>query len=146
MVLVVDGSARRLEPSGGNNDVHSAADELDCQRRQAIRLTFRPSVFHRDGAALRESGFRKSLPNERQTLAVGRRRRAAKTPITGIAFCCARATSGHPTAALPSSVMNSPPVHSITSSAWVTQIGNGHFPPQATAMAKACRAPLARPR
>jgi len=31
----------------------------------------------------------------------------SKKPITGIAPCCARATSGHATAPLPSSVMNS---------------------------------------
>ena len=30
-----------------------------------------------------------------------------KNPITGIAACCARAASGHATAAPPSSVMNS---------------------------------------
>src|SRR5262249_45705009 len=33
-----------------------------------------------------------------------------KYPITAIAGCCARAASGHDTAALPSSVMNSPRV------------------------------------
>ena len=33
--------------------------------------------------------------------------RLLRNPITGIAGCCARAASGHATAAPPSSVMNS---------------------------------------
>ena len=32
---------------------------------------------------------------------------APRNPITGIAGCCARAASGHPTAATPRSVMTS---------------------------------------
>jgi len=50
MVLVADGGPQRLQSSGCNDDVHSAAGELDSQRRQAIELTARPSIFHRDGA------------------------------------------------------------------------------------------------
>ena len=48
---------------------------------------------------------------------------APRNPITGIAGCCARAASGNAAAAPPSSVMNSRPAHSITSSSRASRIG-----------------------
>jgi hypothetical protein len=43
-----------------------------------------------------------------------------RNPITGITDCSARATSGHAAAAPSSSVMNVRPLHSITSSAMLS--------------------------
>ena len=47
-----------------------------------------------------------------------------KNPMVGsFAACCARAASGHAAAAPPRSVMNSRPLHSITSSAMASNVG-----------------------
>ena len=67
-----------LEPTCRNNDIHTAGDKLIGQARQAIQLTFRPSIFDCYCAALIETSFCEALTNECQTLRVDSRRPAAK--------------------------------------------------------------------
>src|SRR5262249_58695993 len=76
-------------PAGGD---HSAPpmDQIGNQCWQPIGLVFRPAVVYEDIFALDKSALFEALAECE----------------TGIAGCCARAASGHPAAAPPSSVMN----------------------------------------
>ena len=93
--------------AGRGDDGHLSADQISHQRRQAIVLALQPVVLDRHVLALDVAGFAEAFA-ERGHIARGGIGRAVWTnPITGIAGCCARAASGHATAAPPISAMNS---------------------------------------
>ena len=75
---------------------------IGCERRQSLVVTFRPTEGDDGILAFNEACFAHSLATAADLPGA----RLLRKPITGIA-CCARAASGHVTAAPPSSAMNS---------------------------------------
>src|SRR5262249_23770422 len=71
------------------------------------RCALPPQVFDRHVPALDIAGFRQALAKRGQELCILTRRPSLRNPTTGIAGCCARALSGHATAAPPTAKMNS---------------------------------------
>jgi hypothetical protein len=68
----------------------------------------RPTVFDRDRAAFDPAQFARSPHKICDEGAPGCSRGSARNPMVGtFPACCTRAASGHATAALPMSVMNS---------------------------------------
>ena len=70
----------------------------------ADRLILGPAVLDRDVLALDKAGFLQALAKSAQTVRIAVRAIwLLRNPTTGIAGCCARAASGHATAAPPRS-------------------------------------------
>ena len=118
-------AAQRDGAAGRDDHGDLPPNQIGRQRRQPIAVDPPPS-----GIRSRRSGPRhsraslKPLAEARDAIAHASIGRApSRNPITGIAGCCARAASGHATAAPPSSVMNSRRSHSITSSARASSVG-----------------------
>src|SRR5215472_5155057 len=86
--------------------LQSLVVQCECLSTEAPVLVFRPAIFDSDVAAFDETCFVEAAPECRQLRRVCLRGCHARSPMTGIAGCCARAASGHAAAAPPSSVMN----------------------------------------
>ena len=92
----------------GHDHVDLAADEIGGQCGQPIIVALRPAVFDRHVLSLDIAGFAQSLAERgHKRCRSGRASRVLRKPITGIAFCCARAASGHPPIAPASKIMKS---------------------------------------
>ena len=70
-------------------------------------LTLRPAVFDRHVAALDIANFAQSLAKRAHAFADRLGRARIRNPITGIASCCARATTGHAAAVPPRNLRKS---------------------------------------
>ena len=97
-------------PIRGNHG-HLPTNKVGGQRRQSIVLDCPPSDIRWRRSCRRRSRSRSGLDGTRANGApTGRADRCVpRNPITGIAGCCARATTGHDAAEPPSREMNSPP-------------------------------------
>jgi hypothetical protein len=80
-------------------------------------MTAHKAVFDCNIASFDVAGFPQTFVEGGDEICEFVRGYGREKPIVGIADCCARAASGHPTAAPPRSDMNSRRFHSITSSA-----------------------------
>src|SRR5262249_35040335 len=103
---------RRSRPFGSesagvatrNEHRHLTANGISRQRGQTIELTFRKTVFDRHVLALDISGCVQSTTECVDRSGPGDP--VTRNPPPGIAGCCARAASGHATAAPPSRAKN----------------------------------------
>jgi hypothetical protein len=78
------------------------------QSRQSIVVVVSPSIFDGDIAILDKAGLGKpAFEVEENSAAHFLRDETPRNPTTGIVACCARAVSGHATAVLLKSLMNS---------------------------------------
>jgi hypothetical protein len=106
-----DGGGRSLRRksrrrAGCDDHGHSKLDEVNRQRRQSISLVSRPAIFNHNVAAFNVAGFVQAPPETVQPGVSDSGDPEFRYPITGMAACCARAASGHATAAPPSVAKN----------------------------------------
>jgi hypothetical protein len=86
---------------------HPLVDQFHGQPWQPVIVAMRPAIFDGNVLAFDEPQSPKPCRNAARRCMESAGDRALMKPITGIAPCCARAASGHATAAPPISVMNS---------------------------------------
>ena len=93
-----------------DDDIDLEPDELGRDLGVALAASLRPAILDRDGATLDPAEFAQPLHESGDPWAPGRSVVVPKNPMVGsFAGCCARAASGHATAAPPAANEVPPP-------------------------------------
>src|SRR5262249_49226723 len=100
------GECRRVTSRRGDYG-NLSTNQFGCKLRQPIVLALRPAVFDHYVLALHIADLLQALPKFAQTVCQLSGDLWSRSPITGIAGCCARAASGQAAAVPPNRAMNS---------------------------------------
>jgi hypothetical protein len=93
------GACTGKSPGCGYSHGHTLANQIGRKLRQSIELPVSRAKFERNVLAFDVSGLLEALAKSAQILREGSGDVGCRNPITGIAACCALATSGHAAAA-----------------------------------------------